>query len=63
MQGYSSYRVLDFPNFVAISLLEYCIEWVLSEEEPLEDIVRRFQHGGLAYAMKTLAKGVKLGTS
>ena len=39
VQRYSSYRVLVFPNFAAIARPEYCTKWVLSEEEPLEDIV------------------------
>ena len=40
IQRYSSYRVLVFPNFAAIARPEYCTKWVLSEEEPLEDIMR-----------------------
>ena len=63
VKRYPSYRVLVFPNFAAISHPEYCIEWVLSEEEPLEDIVRRFQSGGLHSTMITPPKVVKLGTS
>ena len=63
MQRYSSYRVLVFPNFAAIAHPKYCVKCVLSEEEPLENIVRRFQSGGLVSAMTTPPKGVKLGTS
>ena len=63
MKRYSSYRVLVFPNFAAIAHLEYSTKWVMSEEEPLEDIVQRFQSGGLMSAMTTLPKGVKIGTS
>ena len=63
VQRYPSYRVLVFPNFAAITHPEYWNKWVLSEEEPLEDIVRRFQSGGLQSAMTTLSKVVKLSTS
>ena len=63
MQRYSSCRVLVFPNFAAIVSPEYCTEWFLSEMEPLEDIVKRFQSGGLVSAMMTPPKGVKIGTS
>ena len=63
VQRYPSYRVLVVPNFATISHLEYCNEWVLFEEEPLEDIVRRFQSGGLQSAMMMPPKVVKLGTS
>ena len=55
--------MLVFPNFAAIASSEYCTEWSLSEMEPLEDIVQRFQHGGLASVMTTLPKVVKLGKS
>ena len=63
VQRYSSYRVLVFPNFAAIASPEYCTEWFLSEMEPLEYIVKRFQSGGLVSAMTTPPKGVKIGTS
>ena len=63
MQRYSSYRVLVFPNFAAISSPEYCTEWFLSETEPLEDIVKQFQSGGLVSIMATPPKVVKVGTS
>ena len=63
VQRYPSYKVLVFPNFTAIARPEYCTEWVLSEEEPLEDIVRWFQSAGLQYAMATPPKVVKLGAS
>ena len=63
MKRNCSYRVLVFSNFVAISHPEYCTKWFLFETEPLEDIVQRFQRGGLASAMTTPPKVVKLGTS
>ena len=63
VKRYSSYRVLVFPNFTAIASPEYCTEWFLSEMEPLEDIVQRFQHGGLVSAMTTPPKVAKVGTS
>ena len=63
VQRYPSYRVLVFPNFAAIARPEYCTEWFLSETEPLEDIVQRFQRGVLVSAMTTLPKVVKVGTS
>ena len=63
VQRYPSYRMLVFPNFAAIAHPKYCVKWVLSEEEPLENIVRRFQSGGLVSAMTPPPKGVKIGTS
>ena len=63
VKRYYSYRVLVFPNFVVIAYPECCTEWFLSETEPLEDIVQRFQRGGLASVMTTPPKVVKLGTS
>ena len=55
--------MLVFPNFATISNPEYCIEWYLSETEPLEDIVQRFEHGGHASAMTMLSRVAKVGTS
>ena len=63
MQRYFSYRVLVFPNFIALVSPYYCTKWFLSETEPLEDIVRRFQSGGLTSAMTMPPKVVKLNTS
>ena len=63
MQRYSSYRVLVFPIFAAITNPEYCTRRFMFEKEPLEDVVRRFQRGGLESAMTTPPKGVKIGTS
>ena len=34
----------------------FYIEWVLSEEEPLEDMLRRFDPGGRIYAMTKAAQ-------
>ena len=63
VKRYCSYRVLVFPKFVAIASSKYYTEWFLSETEPLEDIVQRFQRGGLVSTMTTPPKVVKLGTS
>ena len=38
-------------------------EWVLPEEEPLEDMLRCFDPGGRMSAMTTLPRVVKLGIS
>ena len=50
--------MLVYPNFAAIASSEYCTEWSLSETEPLEDILQRFQSGGLTTPMMTPSKGV-----
>ena len=63
VKRYCSYRVLVFPNFAAIASSEYCTKWVLSKIEPLEDIVQRFQRGGLVSVMTTPLRVVKVGTS
>ena len=63
MKRYCSYIVLVFPKFAAIASSKYCTEWFLSETEPLEDIVQRFQRGGLVSTMTMLPRVVKLGTS
>ena len=51
----------SFPIFVAIASPEYCTSWFMSEKEPLEDVVRRFQPGGLESSMTTPPRFVKLG--
>ena len=61
VQRYSSYRVLVSPIFAAIASPEYCTRWCMSEKEPLEDIVRWFQRGGLESTMTRPPRVVKLG--
>ena len=63
MKRYCSYRVLVFPKFTTIASSKYCTKWFLSKTEPLEDIVQRFQRGGLASAMTMPPRVAKVGTS
>ena len=55
--------MLWFPEFAAIANTKYNTEWVLLEEEPLEDMLRRFDPGGRMSAMSTPSRVVKLGIS
>ena len=47
----SCYRVLWFSEVATIAHPPFYAKWVLSEDEPLENILRRFQRHGLAGAM------------
>jgi len=47
----SCYRVLWFSEVATIARPPFYAKWVLSEDEPLENILRRFQRHSLAGAM------------
>ena len=53
----------DFQSIAAIANPKYNTEWVLPEEEPLEDMLRHFDPGGRRSARTTPPRVVKLGTS
>ena len=51
------------PDLEAITRPTYSTKWVLSKDEPIEAILKRFERGGLIAAMATPPKVVKLGAS